>query len=69
MPEIDHTVVTVTDWERSNAFYRDVLGATVVPRGPVHAYRFGSTQLNAHGPGFDPATSTRAFRFYMSDLG
>src|SRR6476619_6815210 len=23
----------------------------------------------AHGPGFDPATATRAFRFYMSDLG
>jgi DNA-binding transcriptional LysR family regulator len=23
----------------------------------------------AHGPGFDPAVSTRAFRFYMSDLG
>jgi len=23
----------------------------------------------AHGPGFDPATSTRLFRFYMSDLG
>jgi len=23
----------------------------------------------AHGPGFDPATSVRAFRFYMSDLG
>jgi len=23
----------------------------------------------AHGPGFDPQTSTRAFRFYMSDLG
>jgi DNA-binding transcriptional LysR family regulator len=23
----------------------------------------------AHGPGFDPATSSRAFRFYMSDLG
>jgi len=23
----------------------------------------------AHGPGFDPAISTRAFRFYMSDLG
>jgi DNA-binding transcriptional LysR family regulator len=23
----------------------------------------------AHGPGFDSATSTRAFRFYMSDLG
>jgi len=23
----------------------------------------------AHGPGFDPATSGRSFRFYMSDLG
>jgi DNA-binding transcriptional LysR family regulator len=23
----------------------------------------------AHGPGFDPATSTRSFRFYMSDIG
>src|SRR5947208_3898386 len=23
----------------------------------------------SHGPGFDPASSTRAFRFYMSDLG
>jgi DNA-binding transcriptional LysR family regulator len=23
----------------------------------------------AHGPGFDPASSTREFRFYMSDLG
>src|SRR5918911_1053283 len=23
----------------------------------------------AHGPGFDPQSSTRAFRFYMSDLG
>src|SRR5688500_20248294 len=23
----------------------------------------------AHGPGFDPASSARSFRFYMSDLG
>ena len=23
----------------------------------------------AHGPGFDPATATRVFRFYMSDVG
>ena len=23
----------------------------------------------AHGPGFDPASSSRSFRFYMSDLG
>ena len=51
--DLDHTVVTVTDWGRSNAFYRDVLGAEVVPRGPVFAYRFGQRQLNVHGPGFD----------------
>ena len=51
--DLDHTVVTVSDWERSNAFYRDVLGAEVVPRGPVVAYRFGDRQLNVHGPGFD----------------
>jgi len=51
--DLDHTVVTVTDWERSNAFYRDVLGAEIVPRGPVFAYRFGNVQLNVHGPGFD----------------
>ena len=51
--DLDHTVVTVTDWERSNAFYRDVLGAEIVPRGPVVAYRFGDRQLNVHGPGFD----------------
>jgi catechol 2,3-dioxygenase-like lactoylglutathione lyase family enzyme len=50
--DLDHTVVTVTDWERSNAFYRDVLGADIVPRGPVFAYRFGNAQLNVHGPGF-----------------
>jgi catechol 2,3-dioxygenase-like lactoylglutathione lyase family enzyme len=51
--DLDHTVVTITDWERSNAFYRDVLGAEIVPRGPVYAYRFGNVQLNVHGPGFD----------------
>jgi catechol 2,3-dioxygenase-like lactoylglutathione lyase family enzyme len=51
--DLDHTVVTVTDWDRSNAFYRDVLGAEVVTRGPVFAYRLGNAQLNVHGPGFD----------------
>ena len=50
---LDHLVIAVSDWERSNAFYRDVLGAEVVPRGPVVAYRFGDRQLNVHGPGFE----------------
>jgi catechol 2,3-dioxygenase-like lactoylglutathione lyase family enzyme len=47
----DHCVVAVSDWERSNAFYRDVLGAEVVERGAGYAYRFGDQQLNLHGPG------------------
>jgi catechol 2,3-dioxygenase-like lactoylglutathione lyase family enzyme len=49
----DHCVVHVSDWDRSNAFYRDVLGAELVPRGAGWAYRFGDQQLNLHGPGVE----------------
>jgi catechol 2,3-dioxygenase-like lactoylglutathione lyase family enzyme len=52
---LDHCVVHVSDWERSNAFYRDVLGAELVRRPKGWAYRFGENQLNLHGPGFIPA--------------
>lgn len=48
---LDHCVIHVTDWERSNAFYRDVMGAEIIPRGSAFAYRFGGVQLNVHGPG------------------
>ncbi len=48
---LDHCVVCVSDWERSNAFYHEVLGAELVPMGAGWAYRFGSEQLNLHGPG------------------
>jgi catechol 2,3-dioxygenase-like lactoylglutathione lyase family enzyme len=52
----DHVVIAVSDWERSNAFYRDVLGAELVElnRGRW-AYRIGGQQLNVHGPGSEPA--------------
>jgi len=51
----DHCVIHVTDWERSNAFYRDVLGAELIDRGHGSwSYRFGATQLNVHGPGVTP---------------
>jgi catechol 2,3-dioxygenase-like lactoylglutathione lyase family enzyme len=55
-PEIrlDHCVVHVSDWERSNRFYRDVLGAELVKAGAGWAYRFGGQQLNLHGPGVEP---------------
>ena len=50
---LDHCVVHVSDWRRSNAFYRDVLGAEVVRAGAGWSYRFGDQQLNLHGPGVD----------------
>ena len=61
MPNVrlDHCVVHVSDWERSNVFYRDVLGAEVVPAGAGWSYRFGAQQLNLHGPGVDAAPVAR----------
>jgi catechol 2,3-dioxygenase-like lactoylglutathione lyase family enzyme len=47
---LDHCVIHVSDWERSTAFYRDVMGAEPVPVKRGFAYRFGDTQLNCHGP-------------------
>ncbi len=49
--KLDHAVIHVSDWGRSNAFYHDVLGAEVVPARSGWAYRFGEEQLNLHGPG------------------
>ena len=52
---LDHVIVAVSDWERSNAFYRDVLGAELVELDKGRfAYRFGAQQLNVHGPGSEP---------------
>jgi catechol 2,3-dioxygenase-like lactoylglutathione lyase family enzyme len=56
---LDHCVIHVSDWEASNAFYREVLGAELVPAGARWAYRFGDQQLNVHGPGLDPAPVAR----------
>lgn len=57
--KLDHCVVHVSDWQRSNAFYRDVMGAELVERPNGWAYRFGTEQLNLHGPGFRPAEVAR----------
>lgn len=51
--KLDHCVIHVSDWDRSNSFYRDVLGAEIVQSGKRVAYRFGDTQLNLHGPGVE----------------
>jgi catechol 2,3-dioxygenase-like lactoylglutathione lyase family enzyme len=51
---LDHCVIAVSDWEVSNRFYRDVVGAELVEHGAGRwAYRLGDTQLNVHGPGVD----------------
>jgi catechol 2,3-dioxygenase-like lactoylglutathione lyase family enzyme len=53
---LDHVVIAASNWERSNAFYRDVFGAEVVEleKGRF-AYRLaGGQQLNVHGPGSTP---------------
>jgi catechol 2,3-dioxygenase-like lactoylglutathione lyase family enzyme len=53
---LDHVVIAVSDWERSNAFYRDVLGVEVVEvEYGRHAYALpDGTRLNVHGPGSTP---------------
>lgn len=56
---LDHCVIHVSDWTRSNAFYRDVLGAELVQREVGWAYRFGDKQLNVHGVGVRPAEVAR----------
>jgi catechol 2,3-dioxygenase-like lactoylglutathione lyase family enzyme len=51
---LDHSVIAVSDWDVSNRFYRDVVGAELVDHGPGRvAYRLEDTQLNVHGPGVD----------------
>ena len=56
---LDHCVIHVTDWERSNAFYTKVMGAELIARPAGYAYRFGDRQLNVHGPGVEPAEVAR----------
>jgi catechol 2,3-dioxygenase-like lactoylglutathione lyase family enzyme len=59
MTSLDHCVIAVSDWERSNGFYATVVGAEVVPVGAGYAYRFGTNQLNVHGPGVDGDPNAR----------
>ena len=56
LSRLDHVVIAVSDWERSNAFYRDVLGAEVVEveYGRYAYVLAGDQRLNVHGPGSTP---------------
>jgi catechol 2,3-dioxygenase-like lactoylglutathione lyase family enzyme len=57
--KLDHCVIHVSDWTRSNKFYSEVLGAELIERSPGWAYRFGDKQLNVHGVGVRPAEVAR----------
>ena len=48
--ELDHCVIHVSDWDVAHRFYTGVMGAQAVPVGKGYAFRFGSVQLNCHGP-------------------
>ncbi len=56
---LDHSVLHVSDWQVSNTFYREVMGAEVIARGVGFFYRFGTQQLNLHGPGLTPKPLAR----------
>jgi catechol 2,3-dioxygenase-like lactoylglutathione lyase family enzyme len=50
----DHCVLNVSNWERSNTFYRDIIGVELIAKERGWAYRFENAQLNLHGPGLEP---------------
>jgi catechol 2,3-dioxygenase-like lactoylglutathione lyase family enzyme len=66
---LDHCVIAVSDWRRSNAFYRDVLGAEVIQRDEWFGfYVFDDWQLNVHGPGFKGLNARLPIQPGNSDL-
>ena len=56
---LDHVVIAVSDRDRSDAFYRDVVGAEVLERDGRVFYRVGEQQLNVHAAGVTPAAVAR----------
>jgi catechol 2,3-dioxygenase-like lactoylglutathione lyase family enzyme len=67
--KLDHLVIAVSDFERSNAWYRDVLGAEVEQRDESFArYRLGDWMLNVHAPSFDGLNAAKPVEPGNSDL-
>jgi len=56
---LDHVVIAVSDRARSDAFYRDVVGAEIIERDGRAFYRIGEQQLNVHAAGVRPAAVAR----------
>ena len=48
---LDHCVIHVSDWEAARDFYTRVMGAEAIEApGGGYMFRFGTQQLNCHGP-------------------
>lgn len=56
---LDHVVIAASDRRRTDAFYRDVLGAEIVERDGRAFYCVGDQQLNVHASGVSPAAVAR----------
>jgi catechol 2,3-dioxygenase-like lactoylglutathione lyase family enzyme len=55
VPRLDHVVIAVSDVERSNAFYRDVVGVEIIDPGHgSFTYGIDGQRLNVHTPGGSP---------------
>jgi catechol 2,3-dioxygenase-like lactoylglutathione lyase family enzyme len=66
---LDHCVIAVSDWRRSNDFYKSVLGAEIHQKDEYFGnYRFGDWQLNVHGPNFVGLNAQKPVEPGNSDL-
>src|SRR5438105_8042041 len=66
---LDHCVIAVSDWKRSNDFYKRVLGAKIDQKNEHFGhYRFGDWQLNVHGPNFVGLNARKPVEPGNSDL-
>jgi catechol 2,3-dioxygenase-like lactoylglutathione lyase family enzyme len=66
---LDHCVIAVSDWARSNRFYERVLGAEIDQKDEYFGhYRFGEWQLNVHGPHFEGLNAQKPVKPGNSDL-
>src|ERR671937_126143 len=73
-PAVSNALARLRDLFEDPLFVRTPSGMDATPFGrelgePVRQALALLESALAHGPGFDPPTSTRAFRFYMSDIG
>lgn len=57
LTRLDHVVIAVSEWDRSNSFYRKVLGVEIVEVSyGRYAYVLpDGRRLNVHGPGSTPS--------------